>query len=286
MVQNAEQPPSVDERQWEASLRNLSERFPEASSERVAKVLRDHNGHAGQASVALRKSISSVVLEPDPEDAEHVATILSSSTIFKHTCKTQFREFDKNRDGVLDWDETVALTGELYQDFGLQQPSHGSLRAFYDAFDENGDGVLSEREFRKFFEKYLRHAYFDVAKLRKIVESKSSSGGGGVKSAPRTPTSSRVEAPRTSTPNSFRLEASRAPSRASSASGIDAPREAQRTPSRTQSRAASRRSSVAEDDAKAPWSPSKSRLLLLETSPSSAGGGGRSSPALLLGRSR
>lgn len=78
--------------------------------------------------------------------------------------------FDADGNGVLDVNEVISLTSAMYSSFGLQVPSEGSVRAFFVAMDENGDGVLSEREFRRFFEMFLRFAFFDVAKLRQIVE--------------------------------------------------------------------------------------------------------------------
>jgi Ca2+-binding EF-hand superfamily protein len=90
--------------------------------------------------------------------------------MFKHACKEKFKKFDVNGDGVLEFDEVKNLTNSLYDEFGLQPPPEGALRAFFCATDENQDGVLSEREFRKFFEMFLRYAFFDHLKLRQMVE--------------------------------------------------------------------------------------------------------------------
>jgi hypothetical protein len=91
--------------------------------------------------------------------------------MFKHACKEKFKKFDVNGDGVLEFDEVKNLTNSLYDEFGLQIPPEGCLRAFFYATDENQDGVLSEREFRKFFEMFLRYAFFDHLKLRQMVEA-------------------------------------------------------------------------------------------------------------------
>merc|ERR1719221_864662 len=82
--------------------------------------------------------------------------------MFSHACKEHFKKYDMNGDGVLDWEEVRDLTNSLYDNFGLEAPREGGLKAFFDANDTNGDGVLSEKEFRRFFECFLRYAFFDV----------------------------------------------------------------------------------------------------------------------------
>jgi len=158
------------EEEWREIFNRLTERFPTVPGARIAQALRDHHGHAGEAASVLRDLTSSTVKEADPDDVEHVSTLLSSPAMFKHACKEQFRKFDINKDGVLEWDEAKCLVNTLYEEFGLQVPSEGSLKAFFYATDENQDGVLSEREFRKFFEMFLRYAFFDHLKLRQMVE--------------------------------------------------------------------------------------------------------------------
>eukprot|EP00928_Gymnodinium_smaydae_P038490 TRINITY_DN26541_c0_g1_i1.p1 TRINITY_DN26541_c0_g1~~TRINITY_DN26541_c0_g1_i1.p1 ORF type:complete len:483 (+),score=126.70 TRINITY_DN26541_c0_g1_i1:40-1488(+) len=161
--------PSV-ESGWRDLFERLCERFPTLSPDRVAQALRNHNGHAGNAASELRDLTTIKVKPPDPDDAEHVATLLSSPMMFKHACKENFQKFDTNGDGVLDFTEVLALTNELYYSFGLQQPSEACLKAFFQVTDENNDGVLSEREFRRFFEMFLRYAFFDVVKLQQLLE--------------------------------------------------------------------------------------------------------------------
>jgi hypothetical protein len=158
------------EEEWRGVFNNLSERFPSIAAPRIVQALRDNDGHAGGAARFLRDLTSSNVKEMDADDIEHVATLLSSPVMFKHACKEQFRKFDINHDGALEWDEVKALTMSVYEEFGLPIPSEGSLRAFFVANDINHDGVLSEREFRKFFEMFLRYAFFEPMKLRQVVE--------------------------------------------------------------------------------------------------------------------
>mmetsp|Transcript_52719 Transcript_52719/g.83666 ORF Transcript_52719/g.83666 Transcript_52719/m.83666 type:complete len:440 (-) Transcript_52719:94-1413(-) len=159
-----------NEEEWRDVFTRLCERFPSVPPDRIAQTLRENNGHAGEVARVLRDQTGSHVKEADPDDIEHVSTLLSSPQMFKHACKEKFKKFDVNGDGVLEFDEVKNLTNSLYDEFGLQPPPEGALRAFFCATDENQDGVLSEREFRKFFEMFLRYAFFDHLKLRQMVE--------------------------------------------------------------------------------------------------------------------
>lgn len=161
-------PPSEEE--WREPFDRLNERFPTAGEDRVAEALRQHRGHAGKAASYLREILSANVKEQDPDDAEHVNTLLSSPFMFKHSCREHFEKFDFDGSGSLDLDEITQLATALYSTFGLEPPSEGSVRAYFVAIDENGDGVLSEDEFQTFFEKFLRMAYFDVKQLRQLVQ--------------------------------------------------------------------------------------------------------------------
>eukprot|EP00931_Biecheleriopsis_adriatica_P047795 TRINITY_DN27582_c0_g2_i1.p1 TRINITY_DN27582_c0_g2~~TRINITY_DN27582_c0_g2_i1.p1 ORF type:complete len:399 (+),score=115.87 TRINITY_DN27582_c0_g2_i1:85-1281(+) len=150
------------EEEWQDVFERLCERFPEFGAGKVAGILRENNGHAGQAAAALRDLQGSGKREVDPDDQEHVKTLLTSPAMFSHVCKENFRKFDTNGDGVLSWSEVLPLVNTLYEGFGLQPPREGNLRTFFDANDVNKDGVLSEKEFKKFFECFLRYAFFDV----------------------------------------------------------------------------------------------------------------------------
>merc|ERR1719230_1453603 len=110
-----------NEEEWRPVFNRLSERFPTVPGHRVAQALREHGGHAGEAAAVLRDLTGSTVKEADPDDVEHVATLLSSPAMFKHACKEKFQEFDKNGDGVLDFSEVLELTHSLYSGFGLQE---------------------------------------------------------------------------------------------------------------------------------------------------------------------
>lgn len=54
----------------------------------------------------------------------------------------------------------LALTNHLCSYMGLERPGEKSLKAFFESSDTNHDGVLSDREFPKFFESFLRYAFF------------------------------------------------------------------------------------------------------------------------------
>jgi len=151
------------EETWRPIFDRLQERFPDVGANKIAAILLENNGHVGQAAAALRDLCGTGKRDVDPDDQEHVKTLLTSPVMFAAVCKENFRKFDVNGDGVLSWAEVLPLVNTLYESFGLQPPREGNLRSFFDATDLNKDGVLSEREFKKFFECFLRYAFFDVA---------------------------------------------------------------------------------------------------------------------------
>jgi hypothetical protein len=138
----------------------LCERFPTISAERVLQVLRDNGGHAGYAAADLRALSVDVLKSTDPEDSEYVATLLSNPNVFKQTCKAHFKKFDVNRNGIIRWEEVLALINTLCVYMGIEPPLEKSLQAFFESSHANRDGVLTEREFPKFFESFLRYAFF------------------------------------------------------------------------------------------------------------------------------
>lgn len=138
----------------------LCGRFPSIGPERVLQVLRDNGGHAGYAAADLRALSTDALKSADPEDAEHVATLLTNQMLFKQTCKAHFRKFDTNKDGFLEWGEVLALVNKLCNYMGIEHPGEMALRSFFENSDANRDGVLTEREFPKFFESFLRYAFF------------------------------------------------------------------------------------------------------------------------------
>lgn len=156
----AEDPIRTSQEDLQECAKRLCERFPAVSADRVLKVLQDAGGHAGYAAAELRALSTDVLKSLDPEDAEHVAVLLSNHILFKQTCRAQFKKFDMNQNGTLEWDEVLALTNHLCSYMGLEQPSEKSLQAFFEGSDTNHDGVLTSREFPKFFESFLRYAFF------------------------------------------------------------------------------------------------------------------------------
>jgi len=193
-----------DEEELSELFSRLCTRFPTFPPERVASILRESDGHAGQAAATLRDLSGTAMRAVDPDDAEHVRTLLSSPIMFKHACKEQFRKFDVNGDGVLQWQEILALVNALYSSFGLEVPREGSLKAFFDSTDDNHDGVLSEKEFNKFFEMFLRYAFFDVVQHERQNPTRFGEGDEVEEaSAPqaRTPTPARAPPAKLATPS-------------------------------------------------------------------------------------
>jgi len=144
----------------EERANRLCERFPAVSAEKVHQVLQEHAGHAGYAAATIRALITDDVKQVDPDDSEHVATLLCNRTLFKEACRAHFKKFDMNRNGTLEWEEVLQLTNNLCSYMGIEEPTEKNLQAFFEESDANHDGVLAEREFPKFFESFLRYAFF------------------------------------------------------------------------------------------------------------------------------
>eukprot|EP00747_Dinoflagellata_sp_TGD_P162491 gnl/TRDRNA2_/TRDRNA2_180163_c0_seq1.p1 gnl/TRDRNA2_/TRDRNA2_180163_c0~~gnl/TRDRNA2_/TRDRNA2_180163_c0_seq1.p1 ORF type:complete len:342 (+),score=68.29 gnl/TRDRNA2_/TRDRNA2_180163_c0_seq1:74-1027(+) len=147
------------EEDWQERFEKLHERFPKVSAERVLSALRANEGHAGYAAADLRELCSDAPKVVDAEDKDFVTTLLSSPVLFRNHCKTMFQKFDSNRNGMLEWEEVLDLTTELCSELGIDAPTEQNIRAFFEATDVNGDQVLSEDEFAKFFESLLRYGY-------------------------------------------------------------------------------------------------------------------------------
>mmetsp|Transcript_34681 Transcript_34681/g.64241 ORF Transcript_34681/g.64241 Transcript_34681/m.64241 type:complete len:449 (+) Transcript_34681:96-1442(+) len=149
------------EEDWQERIERLQERFPTVSCERVLQAVRANNGHAGYAATELRELGQEGIKNVDPDDSEWVATLLTSPAMFRQYCKQCFQEFDTDRNGVLDWSEVIGLTNKLCHQLGLAQPAEINLRTVFQGVDVNGDEVLQEDEFAKFFEIFLRYAFFE-----------------------------------------------------------------------------------------------------------------------------
>lgn len=153
-----------EEEEWQPLFNNLCERFGTFPPQKIAQILRDNDGHAGHTSAALRDLSGTTMRPVDPDDAEHVRTLLSSPVMFKHACTEHFKKYDRDGNGVLEWDEILGLTGAIHEALGLQPPREGGLRKFFEDSDENGDGVLTQDEFVVFFQAFLKFAYLEVEK--------------------------------------------------------------------------------------------------------------------------
>lgn len=118
------------------------------------------------------------VRDADFEEARKVAAILSNSSAFRHQCRECFKRRDSNGDGALPWGEVECVILALYRSFGLRDPCVPSLRSFFEVADGVGGRVFSEKEFRRYFEGFLRHSYFDEH-LQRAKARRSSLRGQG-----------------------------------------------------------------------------------------------------------
>lgn len=80
------------EETWRPIFDRLQERFPDVGANKIATILLENNGHAGQAAAALRDLCGTGKREVDPDDQEHVKTLLTSPVMFAALCKENFRK--------------------------------------------------------------------------------------------------------------------------------------------------------------------------------------------------
>lgn len=66
-----------------------------------------------------------------------------------------FEKYDKNKSGNLSRTETLKLLNDYLADQGKRPASYSLFNRFFNEFDENGDGVLSQSEMRVFVKKFL-----------------------------------------------------------------------------------------------------------------------------------
>lgn len=92
-----------------------------------------------------------------------IENLLANEACRTQICKSQFRKFDTNHDGVLQWTELCELSTDLCQKMGISAGiEEDKLRAALNAFDKNHDGVLSEEEFAGLFKAFLKAALSKV----------------------------------------------------------------------------------------------------------------------------
>merc|ERR1740117_2364736 len=65
-----------DDMEFQTTFERLRERFPNIAERRVYEALKEHDGHAGYAAKALRDQADGKVEDADPDDVEHVTTLL------------------------------------------------------------------------------------------------------------------------------------------------------------------------------------------------------------------
>jgi len=95
----------------------------------------------------------------------------SSPTFRQRAALERFQKFDVSETGTLSWKELVALTANLCEFLGLDQPEEGKLQTLFDCCDKNYDEVLQEKEFVRFFETYLRSALPLLSKIENRTDT-------------------------------------------------------------------------------------------------------------------
>ena len=63
--------------------------------------------------------------------------------------------YDKNNSGNLSRSETLKLLNDYLHGQGKRAASYSLFNRFFNEFDENGDGVLSQSEMKVFVKKFL-----------------------------------------------------------------------------------------------------------------------------------
>ena len=64
-------------------------------------------------------------------------------------------KYDKNNSGNLSRSETLKLLNDYLHGQGKRTASYSLFNRFFNEFDENGDGVLSQSEMKVFVKKFL-----------------------------------------------------------------------------------------------------------------------------------
>jgi Ca2+-binding EF-hand superfamily protein len=66
-----------------------------------------------------------------------------------------FEKYDTDRSGSLSRKETLRLLNDILKSEGKKSASYSLFDRFFNEFDENGDGVLSEEEMIEFVKKFM-----------------------------------------------------------------------------------------------------------------------------------
>jgi len=90
------------------------------------------------------------------EAAAWAAGLLNDRPTCDAAAESKFRQFDANRNGLLEWSECVRLGAHLAALLGLEAPHQAKLHSAFAAFVRSTPGRLSEREFARFFPALVR----------------------------------------------------------------------------------------------------------------------------------
>eukprot|EP00747_Dinoflagellata_sp_TGD_P221585 gnl/TRDRNA2_/TRDRNA2_93397_c0_seq1.p1 gnl/TRDRNA2_/TRDRNA2_93397_c0~~gnl/TRDRNA2_/TRDRNA2_93397_c0_seq1.p1 ORF type:complete len:226 (-),score=23.18 gnl/TRDRNA2_/TRDRNA2_93397_c0_seq1:85-762(-) len=91
-----------------------------------------------------------------------IKLILGNPEMRDHKCNAAFKKFDRNNNGVLEWEELVQVIEMVCKNFDIEVPEEDKLRVMFDNCDKNHDMVLAETEFRKFFVELLEYLLLDL----------------------------------------------------------------------------------------------------------------------------
>ena len=70
-------------------------------------------------------------------------------------CKTYFDSIDKNRNGVLEFQEISKILAKFAEENDSLKPPEEEIKDAFNQLDTNNDGKISFSEFKRLFNKYL-----------------------------------------------------------------------------------------------------------------------------------
>lgn len=78
----------------------------------------------------------------------------------KLVAKRLFETYDRNRNGIIDYDESIPMIVDAYKSFNRQfQPTRGDIDSYLKVMDKNGDGKVTYADIEDLCIKYLCPQY-------------------------------------------------------------------------------------------------------------------------------